>query len=82
MIDAVRVQYTRCTELSVQLYSCSLYRVGLFTALAKTKERATLAHFVVVRPVTGHSCSAGDGAPYDVLGFVRSLSIGDRVRPQ
>ena len=55
-----------------------LYRVGLPAVNAKTKDHATLAHFVVVRPVTGHSCSAGDGAPYDVLGF---LTL-HRVRPQ
>jgi hypothetical protein len=38
------------------------YRVGPSAVKANSRERATLAHFVVVRRVTGHSCSAGDGA--------------------
>ena len=60
-------------------HSCfTVYRVGLPAVKAKLRERLTLAHFVVVRRVTGHSCSAGDGACHDVLGF---LTL-HRVRPQ
>ena len=54
------------------------YRVGLSTVKAKFEERLTLAHFVVVRRVTGHSCSAGDAA-CTVPGLVVGLH---RVRPQ
>ena len=60
------------------LWSRLQYRVGTSAVKAKLQERATLAHFVVVRPVTGHSCSAGDGAWHDVLGF---LTL-HRDRPQ
>ena len=54
------------------------YRVGLSAVKAFGRDHATLAHFVVVRRVTGHSCSAGDGACHDVLGF---LTL-HRARPQ
>ena len=54
------------------------YRVGLSAVKGNSRDHATLAHFVVVRPVTGHSCSAGDGAWHAVLGF---LTL-HRVRPQ
>ena len=68
----------RATGVVVHMTLLHTYRVGPSAVKANSRERATLAHFVVVRRVTGHSCSAGDGAPYDVLGFL----ILHRVRPQ